>query len=848
MGTHHPPKLLAEKPCWLLWRRVFIDGQAKPRKVPYYVVGTPRAGTQGTDEDRGKLVDYSEACRVLQARREDYAGLGFALQPDAGIVALDFDDCVVNGRIARHVEELCNDTYTEFSPSGTGVRAFFQGTLMSRKDVDAKRGPFPVEVFGHNGFVTYTGDVTETSSLFGWHTGIAPLTMAVLKMYVERGWDAGDRPGQDGAGGLNALQPTLEITDAEVAEYLQRIPADLPYDEWIKVGMGVHQQTGGNGFELWHKWSTQGTTCGGEIECRRHWASFGRNTTSAPVTFRSVIKLADECAVRASLAAKAEWQSKIKDCGDEFILQKRICADITKDMRLDHLARETLAAAARKKFKDFGSQHSLEACRELVGVVQPRVRSHIAFEDDDGEASDLLNARILAGLLEDRFKYEHNGIGWRQWSNGAWLACSVGEQAEHTKTLGPSMLKQAAQAPFDPRKTPEATKQAMRAMSAPGIEAALKLARSDPRVRIAPQDFDRDPELLNAANGVVHLPSGDLRPHEPSQLFTRQCAAGYQPGAPCTRWMQFLRDVSKQDDEWTDYLWRACGYPLSGSVKQEVMFFLLGHGANGKSVFANVMRRVLHSYATSVPASFLSTSKRDGEAATPSLASLPGARLALANEVEAGSRLSAQTVKVACSTEAIAARHNYGNPFTFVPTHKLWVRGNHKPIVTDNDDGIWRRIVLIPFERNFMPEERDHMLEEKLMAEADGILTWMVRGYAEYMRRGLQPVGRVAAASAKYRKESDLIGQWLDERTVSAPDCDTVQTIAYANYREWCVQQGLHAVAKKTFTLALEERGWQGRQRGGQDRLRVYVGFRLHTEWWREQGSRDHTSIAESLF
>jgi putative DNA primase/helicase len=445
------------------------------------------------------------------------------------------------------------------------------------------------------------------------------------------------------------------------------------------------------------------------------------------------------------------------------------------------------------------------------------------------ERSDLLLGRKLADMLAGRFLFEHGGRGWLQYVGGAWVTCAKGEAREEAKKLGIQLLRDHASAgKLDSDKAARMLKLVERAMSSAGISAALTMCETDPRISARPGEFDTDPDLLNVANGVLHLPTGELRPHDPALRLSRQCPVAYDCGAIAPRFHQFLREVSCNDDEWIDFLARATGYTLCGHVREEVMMFALGFGANGKSVYANVMRSIMGTYATIVSANFLSLSNRDGEAATPSLAMLPGARLALANEVEAGCRLSAQVVKVAVSTEAISARHLYGSVFSYIPTHKLWVRANHRPIITDTDDGIWRRIVLIPFDRRFEPHERDMHLEEKLItAEAPGILNWMVRGFAEYRRRGLKPTGRIAAASAAYREESDLMGQWLDESAVVEPSAEVLQDQAFAEYRSWCERQGVRAVSKKSFTVNLRERGFKDHQQTSGTRRRVYRGFRL---------------------
>jgi putative DNA primase/helicase len=837
---------------WLVWRMLPQEG-GKPRKVPYYASGPARPNQQGTAEDRALLATFEEAVAAIQRSQSwerPYTGLGFAPLDDTGIVALDFDDCVTDGVIAPHVEALCEGTYTEFSPSGRGVRAFFTGSLLSKKDVPPNmRGPWPIEVFGHNGFVTVTGNVTPACDMFGWAASAIPCTAAVYEMYRARGWDTmAQAVDTAGADALMALAPNLGLTHAQIAEHLALLPTDLDYDTWLGVGQSVHQETRGSdeGFRLWDNWSKLSPKYTTEKYGWDRWRSFGRYSGGAQRTMASVIKLANEQRARQKYLAADEWKTRIADTANEFELREKVCPQIVKDERLGEEEREKLAHALSERFRGLGTKLPIAACRKMLA---PHRAAKARGEDDlpdwgDGEgesadSSDVFLSRELADLLADRFKFEHNGRGWLTYRDGAWLPCAKGEMAEEAKRLGGHLLRKRASETVDPDKAAKLTRLAMRAMSAAGLAAAEKLAQSDPRIAVAPEEFDTDRQLLNARNGVVHLVPRELRPHTPELLLSRQCAAPYIPDAGCTLWLQFLREISCNDDEWIDFVWRACGYTVAGLVAEEVMFFLLGQGANGKSVFANVLRRIMHTYATTVPASFLSVSNRDAEAATPSLATLPGARLALANEVEAGSRLSAQTVKVACSTEAISARHMYGRAFTFQPSHKLWVRGNHKPIITDNDDGIWRRIVLIPFERNFAPHERDIRLEEKLMEEAAGILAWMVRGYGEYLTRGLRPTGRIAAASAAYRRESDILGQWIDECARLGPAFDTEQGAAYSDYQGWCTSQGVRAVAKKSFTRGLEERGIRQGQRGSGKRERVYLGMRLCYPQFGAQDAQD---------
>ena len=245
-----------------------------------------------------------------------------------------------------------------------------------------------------------------------------------------------------------------------------------------------------------------------------------------------------------------------------------------------------------------------------------------------------------------------------------------------------------------------------------------------------------------------------------SQLITKKVAAKYDDDAPCPTWERFLDQVMLSDTETIEYLQRAIGYTLTGMVNEEVLHFCFGTGRNGKSVFANILRRLLHDYAAVAPAEMLMMRDR-GSGANNDVARLVGARLLLANETRNGQAMDDLTLKTLVSTEAISARFLHREFFEFRPTHTIWMRGNHKPLIRDESEGAWRRIRLVPFELNLSAENVDPQLEENLWEEREGILAWAVRGCLAWQKRGLVPSPRIKAASAMYRKDCDLLGEFL---------------------------------------------------------------------------------------
>ncbi len=242
------PPTLADKPGWLCWRLEQMADEKKPRKVPYYANGEKRYGKQGTERDRAQLVTFDEA--VAAVRRLGASGVGLALLPGLGVTALDFDHCVKDGVVDQEVEDMLIGTYAELSPSGTGVRAFVLGDFGNRKS-HATPDQFGFETFSTKGFVTFTGRVTEMTAMTGSENVIAMPSAALQTLYASRFASA---PGGYDGSPIAPLGLTREQIDAGLAA----LDANMGHDDWLHVGMALHHETEGDGFDLWDTWSSQG--------------------------------------------------------------------------------------------------------------------------------------------------------------------------------------------------------------------------------------------------------------------------------------------------------------------------------------------------------------------------------------------------------------------------------------------------------------------------------------------------------------------------------------------------------------------------------------------------------------
>lgn len=384
MNKTQPPKLLRDLNTWLVWRLVKNSDEKKPRKVPFYVSGTPRQGVQGGPEDRARLSDYATAVAALATG--NYTGLGLAIFADCNVVALDFDHCVKDGVIDPRIESLVAGTYTEFSPSGTGLRAFMGGTLASKKDNvlpkdrnedgSRKDGSFDVEFFGNSGFVTITGHITDDCELMGCEGTVLPLTDDVLSLYKARFGDSGalvvvshQPSGLYDEADLSALTSTMGWSLDEARGHLMACDARADREDWLKAMMAIHHETSGSldGLELCDEWSkTAGDRYGGRSSVESVWRSFGRSSGSAPVTGKWLLKWKSEFQANLKYEATDEWKLKLSAAVDEYTVREKICPEITKDMRLDDLGREALAQALVAAFRRLGTKLPIAVCRTLV--------------------------------------------------------------------------------------------------------------------------------------------------------------------------------------------------------------------------------------------------------------------------------------------------------------------------------------------------------------------------------------------------------------------------------------------------------------------------------------------------
>jgi P4 family phage/plasmid primase-like protien len=373
---------------------------------------------------------------------------------------------------------------------------------------------------------------------------------------------------------------------------------------------------------------------------------------------------------------------------------------------------------------------------ELVGVDR---EAELAEAEQtslpDAEPTDLGNARRFAAVHSSRFRYVPAARKWLVWSRGRWRADETGEAKRAAKEIARRLLIEAAQLEHEEERK-RALRWALASQSEQRLRAMLTVAESEPELVLAADQLDADPWLLSVANGTLDLRTGSLRPHDPTELISLGSEVIYDPTAACPRWLRFVEEIFDGDAELGEFVQRAAGYSLTGDTSEHKMFVLHGVGANGKSTLVEILQRLLGGLArTSAFDSFMRT--RD-KGTRNDLARLQRARLVVASESGEGRRLDEATVKTLTGGDTIAARYLYGEFFEFRPELKLWLVTNHRPRVDGDDDAIWRRLRLIPFEVSFLGRE-DRELRPTLERELPGIFAWAVRGRAGLAAGGSRP-------------------------------------------------------------------------------------------------------------
>ena len=428
-----------------------------------------------------------------------------------------------------------------------------------------------------------------------------------------------------------------------------------------------------------------------------------------------------------------------------------------------------------------------------VVVVSPNEPDAVAYTMEIGSQfkySDVSNAELFVQQFGHIVRFVPAFNQWYLWTetDGRWVPDDLLSATSLGFAFTKRMLRAAEElTQRDPERSKTLFKHAVRTQQRPRLEAMLHLAR--PLVAIRPESLDSDPYLLNCLNGTVNLRTGALQKHDRSNLITKQVSVKYDADAVSEEWDKFLLAVMCGNQELVQFLARAAGYTLTGDTREEVFFFLHGKlGRNGKGTLRDALQTIMGDYGKSSDFSTFqqATFSRGGSAPTPDIARLAGARFVHAAENDAGIKLNAGLVKTLTGGDPITARELRQQPFTFKPQFKLWLQANNAPLLSDEDEAMWSRVIRIPFNHRFEnpdPGVKARLADARLSGPA--ILAWAVRGCLEWQQGGLQIPDDIRKSITEYKESMDPLAEFY-LRCEFGEQYKVGSSEMYHAYLAWC--------------------------------------------------------------
>jgi len=473
--------------------------------------------------------------------------------------------------------------------------------------------------------------------------------------------------------------------------------------------------------------------------------------------------------------------------------------------------------------------------RQAGWTVQQETGRDPGAESNLPPTSDTHNAIRLATALAGQVAYRSAIDSWAVWNGRRWTTDRSGELvalAQRTLRGIASEVNVALNAGQE-KKAQRLFSWALQSLNQSRLLAAIDLLKAQPGFTVAEHEWDSDPLRIQTIDGwVVDLRTGKARRAQSTDYMLRTVGCGWDPSAGCPTWLLTLAQVFEGDQDMIDFIQLLAGYCLTGRTDEQKFFFFYGTGANGKSLILNTLRKLLDEYSLqTMPEALMVQRNPNPGAASPHLARMAGVRMVVANETGEGQRLDEAMIKQMTGGDAITARHPYGQEFQYVPEFKLIMAGNYKPVIRGDDYAIWRRVELVPFRKQFAPEDQDRCLDRKLEAELPGILCWALAGAVRWQQQGLVVPAVIRRETDAYRSDMDLVQQWIDEVCIVGPDHSYDVGAAYFSFRYFLQDSGSGVPTKRRFSEKLKSRGIQSEK--GPKGVRRYVGM----------GPRTHESL-----
>ena len=729
-----PSQLKSES--FMLWR--YEQQNGKMTKPPL----NPHTGLRGNVTDPSQWTDYETALNVHQSGRYKSNGISVVVHPDSELVGLDIDHCIVDGEFTEEAQEIINGicSYSEISPSGEGVRIFLYGKLPEK---GRKRGNF--ECYDKGRHLTVTGNhikstpdiISNNQETLDWFH----------KKFIVGGAISDETEIHKLPNQINTEpdQSPSHVLTAETKSIIEKIHSSKQKDKFERLFEGDITE-----------YSSQSEADLALCSILAFWTV--RNYSSIDKIFRQ------------SALYRQKWDEKHFSDGTTY-------------------GQSTI-------------NKSIENCTEEYTPKVPATVEEIKMYYWNQERGD---AELLAKFFEGKFLYDHIAKCWLIYSNGVWnqdqenqtLKTAVEELTELYLSTSKEVDHRVAELSAEKNNANRGMigqledfrdnlRERVRKLNNRNrITNVLKLAES--WLHTSTWKFDSDPMKLNLANGIYNLKDNVLEEHSHKHMCLKQSKVTFEQDTIAERWIDFVNTIFNGDQELIRFVRQAIGFSLSGLSDLQALIFCYGSGANGKSTFFGVLRQVLDDYYQGIQVETLLAKNFQSSSEHYELARVKGARIVVSDEVPEGRKLNESLVKNLTGGDQIHARNPYEKPFSFEPTHTLWMYGNHKPVISGMDHGIWRRIYLIPFVVT-IPEDKQRPQEvmwKEFRSENSGILNWALEGWKDFQSNGLVVPEAVREAISDYKSESDTLETFINENCIINSAFKIHTTKLFQLYKNW---------------------------------------------------------------
>ena len=761
------PQELRNLKQWGLFELKWVEARKKNTKIPI----NPYDGSAGKSNDPNTWSDFDTAMRALNdVERADGLAFYFA----NGYVGLDIDHIDSNledwragdndpNNLVNKFQDLTDNTYMEVSQSGTGIHAIFKGKIPGKR---RRKGNY--EMYQTGRFFALTGNNIIPDPT------IKSMSDDEMKTLYEFLF------GKDNIVQLHSESDNITPVDLSVVEIIKR---------------AENSAKTGTRFTMFMK--------GG-------WEQFYASHSEADMAFANDL---------------AFWT------GRDF-------------HKMDTIFRNS--SLMREKFDEkhgavtYGTSLLNKAINETQNIYNPESDS----QDSESSYTFSFNEDKTKKIMPRSWDDQGRGLRMRdqfatvlkfnavdkKWFffNGSYWQEDIGNQRVElaAERVANSIKKEKPELSFSTKTDEDKAMNEWYRFQKDSRSHMAKMHMIDEfkkYVIVKHGEFDKEDMLLNTESGYVDLSSGELHDHDIDKKFSNQTVAEYSDNVDAPLWEKFLNQIFNNDEELIHYVQKAIGYSFTGSVDEQCLFILNGRGRNGKSVFSNVVSDVAGNYAKQMNVQTIVAKKNQSGSANSDIARLEGARIVTSSELNEGDRFDESLVKQLTGGDKILARFLYGSEFEYKHKFKIWMATNHLPIIRGTDDGIWRRIKIIPFNIQIPKEKVDKKLEYKLKAEYTGILNWIVQGAIMWQQEGLEDPEAVTKFIEAYRAEMDPLDAFLEECCTTGQNYSIKAREMYDAYHEWAKESEEYKMSMTKFGREMSKKLLRVKRRDGW----YYVGLKL---------------------